>query len=219
MANRKKTKKYYFSLEGETEKWYFEWLQSIINNSEKSVYKVSFGAKIQKDPLKYAKSLVVTGKTEIYHISDYESDEEIHVNQFMETMDRMKKAMGLGKQITYKLGYSNLTFDLWMVLHKIDCNGSITHRDHYITFINRAYGEHFESMKEYKHEDSFKRCLKQLGLQDVMDAVGRAQKIMGQNEIRGYGLCRYKGFQYYRENPSLEIWRAVEKILVDCGLI
>ena len=70
--------------------------------------------------MKYAKSLVVTGKTEIYHISDYESDEEIHVKQFTETMDNMKKAMGIGKQITYKFGYSNLTFDLWMVLHKVD---------------------------------------------------------------------------------------------------
>ena len=29
---RKETKKYYFSVEGETEKWYLDWLQKTINS-------------------------------------------------------------------------------------------------------------------------------------------------------------------------------------------
>ena len=29
---RKETKKYYFSVEGETEKWYLEWLENTINS-------------------------------------------------------------------------------------------------------------------------------------------------------------------------------------------
>lgn len=219
MGNRKKIKKYYFSVEGETEKWYFDWLQELINDTEKAVYNVSFDVKKQKNPLKYAKSLVVTGKTEIYHISDYESDEEIHVKQFTETMDNMKKAMGIGKQITYRFGYSNLTFDLWMILHKDDCNGSVYHRDNYIIPINKAYDEKFVDMKEYKHEDNFKRCLKKLNIQNVVDAVKRADRIMRQNQDRGYTLHKYKGFEYYKENPSLNIWKAVEKILMDCGLM
>lgn len=41
MALRKPTKKYYFSVEGETEKWYLDWLQNVINAEERSVYKVS----------------------------------------------------------------------------------------------------------------------------------------------------------------------------------
>ena len=92
MAKRKSTKKYYFSVEGETEQWYLKWLQDRINETEKSVYKVSFDCSVQKNPLKRAKSLVVTGKTEVWHLSDYESDEQIHVNQFKETMDNMKAA-------------------------------------------------------------------------------------------------------------------------------
>jgi len=82
----KSTKKYYFSVEGETEQWYLQWLQNKINEFEKANYKVSFDCSVQKNPLKRAKSLVVTGKTDIYHFSDYESDEEIHVRQFIETM-------------------------------------------------------------------------------------------------------------------------------------
>jgi hypothetical protein len=218
MAERKPINKYYFSVEGETEQWYLIWLRDLINNTQESEYKVSFNCKIQKNPLKHAKSLVVTGKTEVYHFSDYESDEPVHVQQFTETMDNMKKAKELGKQINYKFGYSNMTFDLWIILHKTDCNGSVSHRDNYITHINRAYEEHFESMKEYKHEDNFKRCLGKLQLSNVIDAINRAKTIMKRNQDNGYTLHQYKGYKYYKENPSLAIWEAIEKILRDCEL-
>ena len=111
MAKRKSTKKYYFSVEGETEQWYLLWLRDLINSTDEAAYKVSFDCKIEKDPLKRAKGLTVTGKTEIYHISDYESEEEYHVRQFTDAMDRMKEATKLGKQIVYKFGYSNFTFE------------------------------------------------------------------------------------------------------------
>jgi len=121
MIKRKRTLKYYFSVEGETEYWYLEWLQDQINNSPDAANKVSFNKQIQKDPLKRAKSLPITEKVEIWHLSDYESSEKVHVKQFTETMDRMAETKNLRKQIAYKFGYSNFTFDLWMILHKMDC--------------------------------------------------------------------------------------------------
>jgi hypothetical protein len=218
MAKLKSTKKYYFSVEGETEQWYLQWLQNQINACDDSKFKVSFDFPVEKNPLKRAKSLVVTGKTEIYHLSDYESDEPIHVAQFIETMDNMKKAKELGKQISYRFGYSNLTFDLWIILHKVNCNGAFTHRRQYLDPINRAYDENFESMDDYKHESNFKRVLSRLNLNDVKDAINRARSIMERNHINGYVLHEYKGYRYYKENPSLSIWEAIEKILKDCGI-
>lgn len=41
MIKRKSTLKYYFSVEGETEQWYLEWLQDQINNAPEAVSKVS----------------------------------------------------------------------------------------------------------------------------------------------------------------------------------
>jgi len=79
---RKEKKKYYFTVEGETEKWYFEWLQHTINSTPAALYSVKFDCPIQKNPLKRAKGLVVLEKTEITHIMDRESEEEIHVRQF-----------------------------------------------------------------------------------------------------------------------------------------
>lgn len=219
MNPRKITLKYYFSVEGETEQWYLEWLQDQINNTPEAGKKVSFNKQIQKDPLKRAKSLAITDKVEIWHLSDYESSEEVHVKQFIETMDRMADTKRLKKQITYKFGYSNFTFDLWMILHKMDCYGSFSHRKQYITPINKAYEENFENMDEFKHEENFKRCLKKITLGDVIEAIRRAKTIMEINEQNGYTLYQYRGYTYYKDNPSLNIWEIVQKILVDCELM
>ena len=48
---RKEKLTYYFSVEGETEKWYLDWLQDRINESRDAKYTVKLDAKIQKDPL------------------------------------------------------------------------------------------------------------------------------------------------------------------------
>ena len=74
-------------------------------------------------------------------------------------------------------------------------------------------------MDEYKHEDDFKHCLAKLQLSNVIDAVNRAKAIMQRNKENGYILHQYKGYKYYKENPSLAIWEAIEKLLKDCELI
>lgn len=218
MGNLKTTRKYYFTVEGETEKWYLEWLQEIINSTEESNYKVSIDCSVQKNPVKRAKSLNITSKVIIYHLSDYESNEDVHVKQFKETMDNLKKACELGKEITYKFGYSNFTFDLWIVLHKCNCNASLVHRSKYLSHINNAYSEHFDSMDEYKHERNFKRCLSKLNIDSVRTAIKKAKDIMQRNKENGYTLHSYKGYEYYQENPSLMIWEAIETIMKDCNL-
>lgn len=70
---------------------------------------------VRKDPVKHAKCLNVTQKVEVYHFLDYESDEQTHINAFMSAMDNMKKAEKIGKQITYKSGYSNFTFKIYPI--------------------------------------------------------------------------------------------------------
>lgn len=42
MIKRKSTLNYYFSVEGETEQWYLEWLQEQINNAPEAACKVAF---------------------------------------------------------------------------------------------------------------------------------------------------------------------------------
>jgi hypothetical protein len=216
---KKETRKYYFSVEGETEQWYLQWLQNTINSDPGTQYTVKLDCPIQKDPLKYARGLVVLGKTEVIHVFDFESEEPIHVQNFTTTLDRMKKAQRIGKDIKYHIGYSNFTFELWIVLHKANCNGMLTHRRQYLAPINNAYSEDFENLDQYKHQDNFERVLKKLTLDDVRDAILRAKSIMQNNKTCGFVLQQNKGFSYYKENPSLSIWEAIEKILKDCKLL
>lgn len=98
-----------------------------------------------------------------------------------------------------------------------DSNSSYTHRKQYITAINRMFGEKFQNMDEYK-EENFKRCLKKMNLSNVKEAIERARKIMQRNQENNYKLYNYKGYQYYKENPSLSSWEAIAKILSDCKL-
>lgn len=216
--SKKTTKKYYFSVEGETEHWYLKWLQDLLNKTEESEYKVSLDCPVNKSPIKRVKSMNVTQKIKMYHFFDYESDDEIHVKRFLDAMDQMKKAQTY-KQVTYKSGYTNFTFDLWIILHKIDCFGAYSHRKQYISAINKAFGESFENMDEYKKESNFKRCLNKLNLNDVIVAIKRAKTIEKKNQENGYTLQQYRGYSYYKENPSLSAWEAIEEILKDCKLI
>ena len=70
------TIKYYFSVEGETERWYLMWLKDRINEWEQSCFQVVIDCKIEKDPLRCAKKMIITSQTEIWHLSDYESQDD-----------------------------------------------------------------------------------------------------------------------------------------------
>ena len=223
MALRKINKTYYFSVEGETEQWYLEWLQRKINECQISTHNVSIKSAVEKNPVSYIKSLSVlsksqSSKSEIYHLSDYESNDDEHLINFQATMDRMREAEKL-KSIRYKFGYSNFSFELWIILHKADCFGRLTNRKDYLKKINDAFGVKFINLDVYKQEDNFKALLNKCTLDDVISAISRSKKIMTNNEKAGYRQKQYKNFLYYEENPSLMVWKAVEKILSETGCI
>ncbi len=48
MYSKKICNKYYLSVEGETEQWYFERLQELINSKEELLCKIKFSSKISK---------------------------------------------------------------------------------------------------------------------------------------------------------------------------
>ncbi|MHA6481656.1 RloB family protein [Paenibacillus sp. strain BS8-2] len=222
--NRKDNKQYIYTVEGETEKWYLDWLENEINATldakPESNIKVSIKSKIEKNPFKYAKSLPNISKVEVTHLFDYESHEPVHVKQFLETLDKLKEANSIkGKQIKYLLGYSNLTFELWIALHKNNFNAYTEHRSHYLRHVNSAFEEKFSELSTYKEEANFKRMLRKLTLDNVKEAIQRSKTIMQRNTEDSLQVLQYKGFKYFRDNPSLTIHESIEKILKDCGLI
>jgi len=173
---------------------------------------------VQQSPRKFYKGLNAKTTPQAIHICDVESNEQVHVDKFKNILSEMREAKAQ-KKISYVLGYSNFTFELWMVLHKRACNGSLSHRKQYLVPICDAFGEEFENLDHYKREDAFVRCLKKLTLENVRAAVQRAETITSLNEKAGKALAQYKGYSYYRDNPALSMHIVVKTILDECGVL
>ena len=218
MSERLETQKYTLTVEGETEKWYFDWLGDQINSYTDRKYNVSINAVVEQRPAKFYKSLKKKTTPTVYHVCDVESKEQVHVEKFQNILSQMKDAK-TQKDIYYVLGYSNYAFELWMVLHKRNCNGPLSHRSKYLDPICQAFGERFEDLDHYKQEKAFKRCLSKLTIEDVKAAIGRANVITMNNEKDGKKQVRYKGYSYYTENPALSVHEIVNTIFIECGLI
>ena len=212
--------KYYLSVEGETEQWYFKRLQELINNKEELPYNVKFYIKIKKSITSMAKSISAPYKMKAFHICDYESNEGVHKKQFNKILEELSNVDKINKNLNYKLGYSNFSFDLWIILHKKQQKGSVTHRKQYVNGINKVYNEKFKFIDDYKEKKNFKRILQKIKLEDVIFAIKNAKEIRKMNEDNSKGKCKIYGkFKYYTENPDLTINECVEQILKECGVI
>ncbi|MCH1940085.1 RloB family protein [Holdemania massiliensis] len=93
---RKENRTYYFSVEGETEKWYFDWLQETINKDPHTRYTVKLNSK-KIDPIAFVKRMTILERTTTTHIFDRESEEARHVQHFKYILDQMQKAQNSGK--------------------------------------------------------------------------------------------------------------------------
>ena len=139
------------------------------------------------------------------------------MDKFKRILSEMKEAK-TQKQINYVLGYSNFAFELWIILHKKDCNGPLSHRSQYLHPINQAFDENFEDLDHYKHEKEFKRCLSKLTIEDVKEAIRRGDIITANNSENENVSIQYKGYAYYRDNPALSIHEVVKNIMKECGV-
>lgn len=213
---KKEIKKYFFSVEGETEKWYLDWLEKKINSIDSLDYKVKLESKVEKNPMKRAKQLTAVSKPKIVHIVDFE--EENNESNFKDILSYMKEAQEK-KRVKYILGYSNYTFELWIILHKQKFNRSVVHRSHYLSYINRLFDAEFESLAKYKEKNNFDKVLEKLSINDVKYAIKNAEEIMNDKREQGYIEQSFKTYKYYRENPSLSIHEHIKKIFIEVGLI
>ena len=222
MMELKKCHQYYFSVEGENEKWYFEHLQKLINTSEESMYNVDFVIKVEKSPVSRIKSIKIPtfgkDKITVFHIVDYESNDEVHRVQFLGILDELKEIRINHRNYNYSLGYTNFAFELWLLLHKQYNFTSLAHRSHYIQPLNEVYGTNFTRLKDNKHKEPFEKLLDKIDLSDVKRAVKTAEGIRTTQMTNGYSMVEYKGFSYFRENPDITVNECVKRIFEDCKI-
>ena len=216
MKSKIETNQYNFTVEGETEKRYLEWLQHQINSQNNLKHKVSIVCKVEQNPIKYIKNTTSLSTPIVTHLCDYEDNQDGSI-RFKNVLDQLNEA-NKSKPI-FKLGYSNYTFELWILLHKVDCYCCVTHRKKYLPLINNAYGVSFDSLEEYKQEKNFNKILAQLTIENVKEAICRSENLITMKEKNNIQVKKYNGFKYYEDNPSLSVWEPIKKILYDCGLL
>lgn len=208
---------FYFSVEGETEKWYLEHLKKLINAElelQKASFRIAMVITVEQNPRKTPWRFISQGeRIRVAHLCDYEAGENC-LTRFQTVLDNMATA-AKDNNLTYCLGYSNISFDLWMILHKQNCNGSRTNNDQYLSELNAAYSTAFSSMKSYKKEDDFKKLLQGITLSEVRKAIDRATVMQRDNENR-YALRHYGGYAFYIDNPSLSIHERIQEIFAFC---
>lgn len=215
----KKTEKFYFSVEGETEKWYLEHVQSLINKSETSINNAKIHCKVCR-PSSYIKTLGSLYKPSVFHICDYEEDDEEHIKLFHSIIDEIKNVKKI-KSVDYKLNYSNFTFELWIICHKKALIAPKTDRTQYLQPINELFEESFTSLDEYKKEKNFKLFLTKhiKTIDDIVTATKNAKAIRENHLKNGDKVTEYAFYKYYRNNPDLDMFECIEKILKKCGCI
>lgn len=162
--------------------------------------------------------MAIIAKTEITHVFDYEGNNEKDRKVFINVLDKMCKAEKQGKSIIYNLGYSNLTFELWILLHRVNCNNYISNKVHYLKYINQYFNKKFTDLEEYKSEDNFKKLLSDLSLDDVIQAILRAKNI---EKLRAEtdDKKQYGKYTYYETNHRVSLWMQIEKVLKEVGII
>jgi len=217
-VERKANRQYWFTVEGNTEGWYLEHVQNLINNDINSKYRININHEICRSPASFAKRANALSSPEIFHLCDIESTSQEHLKSFSKVLSELKDAKK-DKDINYRIGYSNYTFELWIILHKKQLTNHLADRSGYLKHINSAYSKSFERLSEYKKEENFKGILKAIDIDSIIFAIKNAEEIENLNKKNKQTFKNEYGFNYCLDNPSLSIHEAIKQILKDCKLL
>ncbi len=204
----------YFGVEGETEKKYLERLAKLLHQA--GVRHIKFVITIAQTPKEYFKLLdrQNTDTQHVYHFLDHEGD-PAHFKRHLDTISVCKKEYPSAKN--YQLAYTNVTFEVWLLLHKTDPKNpaqlikTATKEDKekiYLPVINKLFKQSFEAMKTGKRD--YDVLCEQITLDDVRNAIaGGKQLVAGKEPLTHPALPH----GYHETNPSLNVHLVVQKIL------
>ena len=220
---RKENKKFYLSVEGDCEYWYFMHLQKLINECPDSKYNAKFLICKKVSPTGMLKrnagksTDTYKGKElpyfHIQDIEDYQDDE--HRKNFENLIDDLRDAKKIFG-VNYLLGYSNFSFELWLLMHVCNMSKQYTNRKQYLSEINKNFHRDFQNINEYKKESEFQSIIDDyVTISSVRQAISRAEKLRGRkSEVEK--MREYKGIKFFPDNPDTTVDMVVKLILEVC---
>lgn len=212
---------FFISCEGETERWYFDWLRKQINGDRRTVTPVKFKF-TGGSPTSFVKSNAgaysMLDGCSFCRVQDIEDYGEYHTEKFETLLKSNKDAKSRMRKTNFYIAYSNFTFEVWIIAHKMQVP-SVVHRSEYYKTINRAFDTAFRDNDEYKHEDNFKGLLAGLTLDDVINtALPECERFKKNNDIHHADKKRsLYGFDYCLNDPDTTLDDYVRVILRYAG--
>ena len=106
--------------------------------------------------------------------------------------------------------YTNLNFDLWLLLHKRQFTKVVNNNNDYHDAIRETYG--LPKTANIKNEKMIDRMLEQIELSDIEFAISNAKEIMSRKNTADMKFVNKFG---YFDNPSMNIHEFVDELLTD----
>ena len=222
---KKESRQFNISVEGiNCERMYFEHLARLVNSSNRNTYNLKVDPR-KMSPLEYAKRNAYkpvdkrkgNKKIPYIHVQDIEDYyDDFQRKKIFGMIDEMRTAEDKFG-IVYELGYSNYTFELWMLLHVADMKHAVQDRHSYLGAINRWFNRNYTNIDEFKNHTEFRRILDEfVTLDSIIQAIRRAERIVEKNVVDRKVKETYKGVSFYRDNPDVSIHEVVQMIFDVC---
>lgn len=110
--------------------------------------------------------------------------------------------------------YSNINFDLWILLHKKQFRKKVTNNDDYVDEIRKEYN--LDTTADIKTADNIDKILSQIEISDVKKAIKNAEEIMNE-KLESDKICVKKDFWYY-PNPSMSIHKFLKDLFIELDI-
>ncbi len=201
-------KNYLCVCEGQQEEMYLNHVAMLISDFPNRAVKFNT---IVDSPKRLTKSYVEYDSAALF---DYDFN-DVQFTRNIELCDRLNSSKNSGKRKGGKCTYhafSNVNFDLWLILHKEDYNRSVSRNDEYLLDVKRIYD--IEQKENIKNESVIKKILGQIKLDDVKMAIHRATRIR-EGKIDTDKI--FVGSSFYYPNPDFTIHDFLKLVLEDCG--
>lgn len=194
---RKICKNYLCVVEGQQEKMYLEHLFKLLGSSS-----INFNIVIKKP--------VYLRKIYIEYDSVCVFDYDFNKTEFEKNLSTCIELNRNNKQRNIYHAYSNVCFDLWLILHKEHFNKPVSVSKGYVGEVRKIFNLSKEA--DIKSRDVIEKILEQITIADVRKAIERAKKICVEKPPNdAIQIDKYE-YKYYPD-PYFSIHEFIEIVL------
>lgn len=198
-------KTYFCVCEGQQEEMYLKHIAFLLKEFPERVvtFNTTYGSpeRLRRNYTEYDNAALFD-----YDFKEDEFRRNITICEQLQRKSRKEK----GKNVYH--AYSNVNIDLWFILHKEDFNKPVNSNDAYVVDVRRIYGLGQES--DIKEKANLERMLKQITLEDVKQAIRRAEQIRAKKLESDRFMV---GDVVCFGNPDFSLHEFLKIVLHDCG--